>query len=91
MREVFFPKVVRMDPEPLVAKLAELRTQNQQLHQALQQVQQQQSQQHGFVQALTELPLSLAQTVGAPVTAATNPGRANPTLVDTRGPGKPPR
>ena len=32
-----------MDPEQLVAQLAELRTQNQQLHQALQQVQQQQS------------------------------------------------
>ena len=34
-----------------VAQLAELGTQNQQLHQALQQVQQQQSQQQGLVQA----------------------------------------
>ena len=34
-----------MDPEQLVAQLAQLWTQNQQLHQALQQVQQQQSQQ----------------------------------------------
>ena len=42
-----------MDPEQLVAQLAELRTQNQQLHQALQQVQQQQSQQQGLVQALS--------------------------------------
>ena len=72
-----------MDPEHLVAQLAELRTQNQQLHQALQQMQQQQAQQQGLVQALTELPQSLAQTVGAAVVAATNPARANPTLVDT--------
>ena len=34
-----------MDPTQFVAQLAELRTQDQQLHQALQQVQQQQSQQ----------------------------------------------
>ena len=54
-----------MDPEQLVAQLAELRTQNQQLHQALQQVQQQQSQQQGLVQALSDLPQSLAQTVGS--------------------------
>ena len=45
--------LVRMDPEQLVAHLAELRTQNQQLHQALKQVQQQQSQQQGLVQALS--------------------------------------
>ena len=43
-----------------VAQLAELGTQNQQLHQALQQVQQQQSQQQGLVQALSDLPQSLA-------------------------------
>ena len=54
-----------MDPEQLVAQLAELRTQNQQLHQALQQAQQQQSQQHSLVQALSDLPQSLAKTVGA--------------------------
>ena len=59
-----------MDPEQLVARLTELRTQNQQLHQALQQ--------------------SLAQTVGAAVAAATNPARADPTMVDTKGLGKPP-
>ena len=81
---------VRMDPEQLVAQLAELRTQNQQLHQALQQVQQQQSQQQGLVQALSDLPQSLAQTVGAAVLAAASPARANPTLVDTKGLGKPP-
>ena len=68
-----------MDPEQLVAQLAELRTQNQQLHQALQQMQQKQAQQQGFVQALTELPQSLEQTVGAAVAAATIPARANPT------------
>ena len=79
-----------MDPEQLVAQLTELRTQNQQLHQALQQMQQLQAQQQGLVQALTDLPQSLAQTVGAAVVAATNPARANPTLVDTRGLGKPP-
>ena len=79
-----------MDPEQLVAQLTELRTQNQHLHQALQQMQQQQAQHQGLVQALTELPESLAQTVGAAVVAATNPARANPTLVDTRGLGKPP-
>ena len=81
---------VRMDPEQLVAQLAELRTQNQQLHQASQQVQQQQSQQQGLVQALSDLPQSLAQTVGATVLAAARPARANPTLVDTKGLGKPP-
>ena len=79
-----------MDPEQLVVQLTEPRTQNQQLHQALQQMQQQQVQHQGLVQALTELPQSLAQTVGAAVVAATNPARANPTLVDTRGLGKPP-
>ena len=83
-----------MDPEQLVAQLAELRTQNQQLHQALQQVQQQQSQQQGLVQALSDLPQSLAQTVGtavlAAVFAAASPARTNPTLVDTKGLGKPP-
>ena len=78
-----------MDPEQLVAQLAELRTQNQQLHQALQQVQQQQSQQQGLVQALSDLPQSLAQTVGAAVLAAASPARATPTL-DTKGLGKPP-
>ena len=82
--------LVRMDPEQLVAQLAELRTQNQQLHQALQQVQQQQSLQQGLVQALLGLPQSLAQTVGAAVLAAASPVRANPTLVDTKGVGKPP-
>ena len=53
-------------------------------------MQQQQAQQQGLVQALTDLPQSLAQTVGAAVVAATNPARANPTLVDTRGFSKPP-
>ena len=81
-----------MDLEQLVAQLTELRTQNQQLHQALQQMQQQEAQQQGLVQALTDLPQSLAQTVGAAVAvaAATNPARANPTMVDTKGLGKPP-
>ena len=50
----------------------------------------QQAQQQGLVQVLTELPQSLALTVGAAVVAETNPARANPTLVDTRGLGKPP-
>ena len=77
-----------MDPEQLVAQLAELRTQNQQLHQALQQVQQQQSQQQGLVQALSDLPQSLAQTVGAAVLATASPARTYPTLVDTKGLGK---
>ena len=62
-----------MDPEQVIAQLAELRTQNQQLHQALQQVQQQQSQQQGLVQALSDLPQSLAQTVGAAVLAEASP------------------
>ena len=75
-----------MDPERLVAQLTALRTQNQQSHQVLPQMQPQQ----GLVQALTDLPQSLAQTVGAAVAAATNPARANPTLVDTKGLGKPP-
>ena len=86
-----------MDPEQFVAQLAELRTQNQQLHQALQQVQQQQrqqqqqqSQQQSFIQALSDMPPSLAQTVGSAVLAAANPARINPTLVDTKGLGKPP-
>ena len=86
-----------MDPEQFVAQLAELRTQNQQLHQALQQVQQlqsqqqqQQSQQQSLIQALSDLPQSLAQTVGSSVLAAANPARTNPTLVDTTGLGKPP-
>ena len=43
----------------------------------------------GLVQALTDLPQILAQTVGAAVAAATNPARENPTLVDTKGLGKP--
>ena len=88
---------VRMDPEQLVAQLAELRTQSQQLHQALQQVQQQQSQQQqqqsqqqSLVQALSDLPQSLAQTVVAAVLAKASPARANPTMVDTKGLGKPP-
>ena len=79
-----------MDPEQLVAQLAELRTQNQQLHQALQQMQQRQAQQQGLVQALTDMPQSLAQTVGAAVVAATNPARSSPTLVGARGFDKPP-
>ena len=86
-----------MEPEQLVAQLAELRTQNQQLHQALQQVQQeqsqqqeQQSQQQSLIQALSYLAQSLAQTVGSAVLAAANPARTNPTLVDTKGLGKPP-
>ena len=66
-----------MDPEQLVAQLAELRTQNQQLHQALQQVQQQQSQQQGLVQALSDLPQSLAQTVGTAVLAAVLPQQSS--------------
>ena len=53
-------------------------------------MQQQQAQQQGLVQDLTDLPQSLAQTVGAAVAAATDPARANPTLVDTKGLGKPP-
>ena len=86
-----------MDPEQFVAQLAELRTQNQQLHQALQQVQQQQSQQQqqqsqqqSLIQALSDLPQSLAQTVGTAVLAAASPARTKPTLVDTKGLGKPP-
>ena len=86
-----------MEPEQFVAQLAELRTQNQQLHQALQQVQQQQSQQQqqqsqqrSLIQALSDLPQSLAQTVGSAVLAAASPARTNPTLVDTKGLGKPP-
>ena len=86
-----------MDPEQFVAQLAELRTQNQKLHHALQQVQQQQSQQQqqqsqqqSFIQVLSDLPQSLAQTVGSAVLAAANPARTNPTLVDTKGLGKPP-
>ena len=86
-----------MDPEQLVAQLAELSTQNQQLHQVLQQVQQQQSQQQqqqnqqqSLIQALADLPQSLAQTVGSAVLAAANPARTNPTLVDTKGLEKPP-
>ena len=53
-------------------------------------MQQQQAEQQGLVQALTDLPPSFAQTVGAAVAAATNPARANPTLVDTKGLDKPP-
>ena len=78
-----------MDPEQLIAQLTELRNQNKQLHQALQKVQQQQAQQQGLVQALTELPQTLAQT--AAVIAVTDPASgAKPTLVDTKGLGKPP-
>ena len=66
-----------MDPEQLIGQLTELRTQNQQLHQALQQVQQQQAQQRGLVQALAELPQTRAQTVGAAVVAATSRAKAN--------------
>ena len=73
-----------------MGQLRGLRTQNQQLHQALQQVQQQQSQQQGLVQALSDLPQSLAQTVGAAALAVASPARTNPTLVDTKGLGKPP-
>ena len=80
----------QMNPEQLVAQLTELTTQNQQLHSVLQLMQQQQAQHQGLVQALTELPQSLAQTVGAAAVAATSPARANPTLVDTRGLGMPP-
>ena len=85
-----------LSQEQFVAQLAELRTKNQQLHQALQQVQQQQSQQQqqqsqqqSLIQALSDLPQSLAQTVGSAVLAAANPARTNPTLVDTKGLGKP--
>ena len=52
-----------MDPEQLVAQLAEFRAWNQQLHQALQQVQQQQNQPQGLVHPLSDLSQSLAQTV----------------------------
>ena len=88
-----------MDPEQFVATVdSELRTQNQQLHQAWQQVQQQQSQQQqqqqsqqqSLIQPLSDLPQSLAQTVGSAAFAAANPARTNPTLVDTKGLGKPP-
>ena len=54
-----------MDPEQLVAQLAELRTQNQQLHQVWQQMQQLQNQHQrsqnqcqSLIQALSELPQS---------------------------------
>ena len=50
-------------------------------------MQEQQSQQQGLVQALSDLPQSLAQTVGA---AVLGPAQANPTLVDTKGLGKRP-
>ena len=79
-----------MDPEQFVAQLAELRTQNQQLHQALQQVQQQQSQQQSLIQTLSDLPQPLPQTVGSAMLAAASPARTKPTLVDTKGLGKPP-
>ena len=86
-----------MEPEQFVAQLAELRTQNQQLHQALQQVQQQQrqqqqqqSQQQSLIQALSDLPQSLAQRVGSAVLAAAHRARTNRTLVDTKSLGKPP-
>ena len=69
-----------MDPEQLVAQLAELRTQNQQLRQALRQVQQQESQQQGLVQALSGLPQSRAQTVGAAVLAAASPSTSQSNL-----------
>ena len=39
---------------------------------------------------MSDLPKSLAQTVGAAVLAAASPARTNPTLVDTKGLGKPP-
>ena len=80
-----------MDPEQFVAQLAELRTQNQALQQVQQQQsqqQQQQSQQQSLIKALSDLPQSLAQTVGSAVLAAANPARTNPTLVDTKGLGK---
>ena len=51
-------------------------------------MQQQQAQQQGLVQAFTDLPRSLAQTVGARVAAGTHPARANPTLVDMKGLGR---
>ena len=79
-----------MDPEQLVAQLAELRNPNQQLHQALQQVQQQQAQQQGLVKALTDLPQTLAQTESSAVAATANSTRTHPTLVDTKHLGKPP-
>ena len=68
-----------MYPEQLVAQLTELRTQNQKLRQALQQMQQQQAQQQGLVQALRRQWARQWQ-----------PPRPNPTLVDTKGLGKPP-
>ena len=45
----------------------------------------------GLVQALAELPQTIARTVGAAVIVAIDPAsRAKPTLVDTKGLGKPP-
>ena len=60
-----------MEPEQFVAQLAELRTQNQLLHQALQQVQQQQSQQQqqqsqqqSLIQALSEVLKNAREAAG---------------------------
>ena len=50
----------------------------------------QQKQQQSLIQALADLPQSLAQTVGSAVLAAANPAQTNPTLVDTKGLGRPP-
>ena len=68
-----------MDPEQFVAQLAELRTQNQQLHQELQQVQQQQSQQQQQSESATKSRQTcyspLRRQWGAAVLAAASPAR----------------
>ena len=83
-----------MAEEQFRAELSELRTQNQQLQAALMSLQQQAAQQQGLVNALAELPQTLAAlpaTVGAAVAAASTASRGRPTLVDTKGLGKPPQ
>ena len=81
-----------MDPEQLVAQLAELRTQNQQLHQGIAAsatTAKSATRSRPSLVRLATLPQPLAQTVGAAVLAAASPARATPTL-DTKGLGKPP-
>ena len=79
-----------MDPEQLVAHLAELRTQNQQFHPGVAADATAASSTARPRPSLDRLATIPSGDSGRGSGTVTNPARGNPTLVDTKGLGKPP-
>ena len=79
-----------MDPEQLVAQVAELRTQNQQFHPGVAADATAASSTARPRPSLDRLATIPSGDSGRGSGTVTNPARGNPTLVDTKGLGKPP-